>query len=171
MAKIIVESYSFDASAKQITFSTYSAISIERVLLVVNITDNVIIYNFSNPSLGGTAATNVLTLTYNTTTMDDADKLMVFYDDPKPATATHTNVAGSASNVTLLAANKNRVGATIYNDSSATLYLKLGATASATSFTAKLGLDDYFEIPYGYVGVIDGIWSAASGSARIVEVT
>lgn len=88
-----------------------------------------------------------------------------------PATATVTSVAGSASSVTLLASNTSRQGATIFNDSTATLYVKLGATASTTSFTVKMATDDYFEVPFSYTGVIDGIWSSATGNARITELT
>jgi hypothetical protein len=51
------------------------------------------------------------------------------------ATATLTNVSASASSVTILALNTNRRGAVVYNDSTATLYLKYGSTASDTSFT------------------------------------
>ena len=81
MAKLLISNYTFDASEKQITFTDYANIAIESVLLITNVTDNVIIYNFADHALGGTAATNVLTLTYNTTTMDDTDKLQIFYDD------------------------------------------------------------------------------------------
>lgn len=92
-------------------------------------------------------------------------------------TPAQSTVGDSATNVTLLAANTARKGATIYNDSSALLYLKLGATASTTSFTAILlgnggGLGGYFEVPYGYTGIIDGIWASdAGGNARITELT
>lgn len=83
-----------------------------------------------------------------------------------------TSVADSASNVTLLASNANRLGATIYNDSTVALYVKLGATASTTSFTIKMAADAYYEVPFGYTGIIDGIWASdASGSARITELT
>lgn len=91
--------------------------------------------------------------------------------DKASTTATLSNVASSASSVTLLALNAQRRGATIYNDSSAILYVKLGATASATSYTVKMYQDDYFEVPAAYTGVIDGIWAAATGSARITEIT
>jgi len=86
-------------------------------------------------------------------------------------TATHSNVNGSASSVTLLALNTSRIGASIFNDSTADLYVKLGATASTSSFTIKLAQDDYYEIPFSYTGVIDGIWSSATGAARVVEYT
>jgi len=87
-------------------------------------------------------------------------------------TGATSTVAASASNVTLLAANTSRLGATIYNDSaSATLHLKLGATASLTDYTTKVGPESFFEVPFGYTGIIDGIWDAATGDARITELT
>lgn len=90
----------------------------------------------------------------------------------KPSTTSAlTNVAASASNVTVLALNAQRRGATIYNDSTVVLYLKLGATASATSFTVKMQPDGYFEVPAGYTGIIDGIWASATGSARVTEIS
>lgn len=89
----------------------------------------------------------------------------------QPATNTITSVASSASNVTLLAANANRLGATVYNESTAILYLKLGATASATSYTVQMGASTYYEAPYGYTGQIDGIWASANGNARVGELT
>lgn len=89
----------------------------------------------------------------------------------RSTTPTLSNVSASASSVTVLAANSARDGATIWNDSSAILYLKLGATASATSCTVKMVADAYYEVPYGYTGIIDGIWASATGSARVTEIT
>ena len=90
----------------------------------------------------------------------------------KAATATLSNIDGSTTSGTLLAANVARLGATILNDSTAVLYVKFGTTAaSATSFTAKLFQDDYYEVPYGYTGMITGIWASATGAARVTEVT
>lgn len=89
----------------------------------------------------------------------------------KSSTSDVTSVAGSVSNVTLLASNASRIGATISNDSTSNLFLKLGAIAASTSYTVKLSTDDFFEVPFGYTGIIDGIWSVASGDARITELT
>lgn len=100
--------------------------------------------------------------------MDRAGRQVV---TQKSGTATLTNVSGSASSVTVLAANTSRIGATVYNDSTSVLYLKLGATASTTSFTVKLQADDYYEVPFGYTQIIDGIWASATGSARVTELT
>lgn len=84
-----------------------------------------------------------------------------------------TAVAASVTTVPLLAANTDRRGASIYNDSaSASLYIKLGATASTISFTVKLRPGGLYELPPPvWRGAIDGIWSAAVGSARITELT
>jgi hypothetical protein len=86
------------------------------------------------------------------------------------ASSTGSNVSSSASNVTLLAANTARRSASIYNDSNQVLYVKFGATASTTSHKVQIGPKGYYEMPLPvYTGIIDGIWAAANGSARVVE--
>lgn len=94
------------------------------------------------------------------------------------ATATVTAAASSASNVTLLAANPARQGATIFNSSTAILYVKCGAMATTSSFTVVLSAggttvsaDAFFVIPFGYTGRIDGIWASANGNALVTEFT
>lgn len=91
----------------------------------------------------------------------------------KAASSVTTSVAGSIVNVNLLIANAARLGATIYADivGAPDIYVKLGATASSTSFTVKLSGGDYYEVPFGYTGIIDGIWTVASGNARITELS
>jgi hypothetical protein len=85
---------------------------------------------------------------------------------------TLSNVNDTASSTTLLSSNAARVGATIFNDSTQTLYVKFGTTASSTSFTVKIAAGGYYEVPYSYTGRIDGIWAAdASGAARMTEIT
>lgn len=85
-------------------------------------------------------------------------------------TATLGNVAASATSVTLQASNSARRAVLIYNDSESSLYVKYGATASATSFTHKLGPFEALREEL-YSGVIDGIWDSATGSARCTELT
>ena len=87
------------------------------------------------------------------------------------ATATLSNVPSSASNVTLIAANTSRKGLFIYNDSTAILYVKFGATASTSSFTFRLTPTGLYEMqPPVYQGIVDGIWASAAGNARITEL-
>jgi hypothetical protein len=88
-------------------------------------------------------------------------------------TGTTSTVNDTAVSTTLLAANSNRKGATFYNDSTATLYLKCGATASTTSFMLPVEPRGYLELPFKYTGIVDGIWTSdtATGAARITEFT
>lgn len=92
--------------------------------------------------------------------------------ETRSGTGTTTSVADTDSSTTLLASNSDRLGASIYNDSTVILYIKAGTTASATSFAVKLQPEEYWEAPANYTGRIDGIWASnASGSARITEYT
>lgn len=92
--------------------------------------------------------------------------------EERSGTATTSQVNDTASSTTLLASNADRLGATVHNDSTAILYLKLGTTASATDYTVAMAANAYYEVPYGYTGRIDGIWANdASGAARITELT
>ena len=86
-------------------------------------------------------------------------------------TATPTSVAASITSVSLLAANSARKGTTIWNNSTANLYVELGATASNSAFTARVGAGGYYEVPFTYTGAISGIWDAANGSALVREFT
>lgn len=89
----------------------------------------------------------------------------------RPATSSVASVAASATNVTLQAANANRLGLVVFNDSLVSLFVKLGATASATSFTHKVGPGGMYEVPFGWTGIVDGIWESATGAARVTEVS
>jgi hypothetical protein len=90
---------------------------------------------------------------------------------PTTSTANQTIVTSVATSTVLLAANVNRRGCTIFNDSTATLYVNFGATANATdNHVVPMESKAYYEIPFAYTGVISGIWSAANGNAHIYEL-
>lgn len=86
MAKILAgndgTSYTFDASAKTITLTGFPTLTIDQILLITNVEDNVVIYQFNLPSKGGTIAANVITLDFDTTTMSDTDPLQIWVDIP-----------------------------------------------------------------------------------------
>lgn len=106
-----------------------------------------------------------------------ADDFSLGASGAAPSTGSVTQVGDSDTNVTLSASSTAWKGRAIYNDSSSVLRVKLGANASATSFTVLLsgngsGVGGYYEVPYGYTGIIDGIWdSDAGGNAYITELT
>ena len=99
----------------------------------------------------------------------DTDPLPVVSE--RGATATLANVAASATSVTLQASNTGRRGWMIHNDSSVECYVKLGSTASSTSYTKKLEAFEHWVLPFLYTGIITGIWASATGNARVTELT
>jgi hypothetical protein len=91
-------------------------------------------------------------------------------------TATTSSVSGAATSTVLFAEVEPNLAdiRTIVNDSTAVLYVKFGATASATDYTAKLNPGAYYEFPRGkdgsiYTGVVHGIWASATGAARLTQ--
>lgn len=75
-------SYTFDPAGKTITFSGLKqAITLANILLITNVTQNTIIYNFADATTGAVSFNNnVLTLDYNTTSMSASDVLQIFLD-------------------------------------------------------------------------------------------
>lgn len=86
------------------------------------------------------------------------------------ATPTNTTPAIAAINtgVVLLAANPNRLAATVYNALTGYLYLRLGA-ASNTEYTLRMPPGSYYEAPAGYTGALAGFGDVV-GSVRVCEV-
>jgi hypothetical protein len=145
MGKRIIKEYTFDASEKTISFDEFSTIYLESILLVTNVTDNIIIYDFQNPNKKGTVSTNVLALQYDTTGMDDSDSIQIHYDDgfcnrdinihadyksPYNFTATYS----SANTITLSNLDFSII------DSSQIVGIKV-IPASGNSFIYKNGID------------------------------
>lgn len=91
--------------------------------------------------------------------------------EPTSTTSTPSSVNASITSITILAANSIRKGGTIWNNSTARLYIEFGATASTSAFTAILEASGYYEIPFNYTGAISGIWLAANGNALVRELT
>lgn len=113
----------------------------------------------------------IVTIDYWDTLMPLSNPAQVTVTPPTSSVVTATSVTAATTNTSLLASNTNRKGATIWNNSNATLNLELGGSAGASAYTAQLAPGGYYEVPYGYTGAIAGIWSAANGSALVREFT
>ena len=85
MAKKLAYNYKFDASAQTVTISGYY--TLRKLVLITNVTDGAIIYNFADAGAGATVSYNDLTdettisLVYNTTSMSDSDELQILIED------------------------------------------------------------------------------------------
>jgi hypothetical protein len=71
--------YSFNKATKQITFSgAFAGLETANITLVCNLTaGNLMIYQFNKAGYGGELSADVLTLDYDTTTMNNTDELLI----------------------------------------------------------------------------------------------
>ena len=87
--------------------------------------------------------------------------------------ATLKIVPANTSPGNLLAANPSRVGATIFNASTANLFINFGTNTldSTNNFAAKIIPGGYYEVPVTYTGIIAGVWdaNAPNTSAKVLE--
>ena len=89
--KRLIENYTFNSATKQIILIDNENITQEKLLLITNMTDGVIIYNFADNNMRGTIQNNIITLNYDTTTMDSSDKLQIWVEDTNPLMVTLSN--------------------------------------------------------------------------------
>ena len=101
---ILSNYYLFDASEREVIIP--GGVQREDLILITNVTDNKVIYNFSDPELTATeyhistdirnVVTTRLVLSYDTTGMSDTDKLQIIVDDyeetVRPAETYHDSV-------------------------------------------------------------------------------
>lgn len=88
-------------------------------------------------------------------------------------TATLTQPAAGTASYTVLAANANRKGAIIVNNTNKIQYLAFAATATLAAFTLLLGVNSVYELNTPvYTGLITAIGaSGTSGSMVVTELT
>lgn len=161
MKKGIIEvgQYTFDASAKTITLTGYVSFDQEYLILITNVIDGIIIYNFADPFANGVFAGNVLTLDYDTTLMSDSDRLQILIWEPDSvsgggltdaelrATPVDVNIAGGSVVISSEVEINNDSGNPI-PVSVASLPLPTGAATEVTinSINNRIGYISYAEV-------------------------
>lgn len=97
MAKVLIGrdlgGYTFDKVSKTITFSGFNC-SLDGLLMVTDVTNNTIIYQFNDPAKGGSLVNNTLTLDYNTNVagFSNTDNLQIFYWSEAPQGVTLSEI-------------------------------------------------------------------------------
>jgi hypothetical protein len=79
------------------------------------------------------------------------------------------NIPASLTEVLLKGQNTSRRELTIYNNSNGTLYVLYGTGVTSTNYTHKLKIGDSAHLD-DYRGVVNGIFTSASGFAMVTEV-
>jgi len=117
--------------------------------------------------MGGSAASSV----FNTANKNQV--VVVGGSGPTASNATITTPSISNSSFSVLAANPNRKGIVLYNNSNATIVMvAFAATASSSTFTFSLtAKSTYFMSSPIYLGAISAIGSVISGTLMITELT
>ena len=171
--------YTFDASLQTVTLdAAYTGIGIENILLITNLIDGEIIYQFNNVAKAGTIAGLVITLAHNTTSMADTDELMIIFDwDGINATV---NVAGTITvgEVEVKNDSGNPIpvsdnGGSLTVDA-ASLPLPTGASTLAeqqTQTTALQIIDDWDESDRAKVNPVVGQAGVQAGSGAVSSNT
>lgn len=91
----------------------------------------------------------------------------------KASTATLSQVAISATSVSLVAANVNRKGLILTNGGSQIAYVSFAATATTTAYTIALAVGAQFVMDNSpYIGALSAIWAdTGTGSMQVTELT
>lgn len=108
---------------------------------------------------------------YSQVSVDNKGSVFTRYEPAATPTVTAPALSAATSGA-ILATNGSRRIATIFNNSGADLYVKLGTAASATSFTTIIPTKGYYEVPTPYTGVIHGFATLAvlTGGILVTEV-
>lgn len=77
------------------------------------------------------------------------------------------NVSSQTRVATLLPANRDRVGATIVNRSSAALFIDFDPQVSSSDYMVEIPPGWYFELPFHPSKALYGVWRTANGQALI----
>ena len=99
--KVKIQNYTFNVALKKVTFLDYSTLRLDSLLLITNVTRNIIIYNFADTEAGGTISGNVVTLKADLTGMLNTDQLQIFYES-EDIPATENSMFNTISSITWL---------------------------------------------------------------------
>lgn len=145
--------------------ATQATLEAIRVLIAAGITvsGTVAVSNFP--------ASQAVTGTFFQATQPVSVAATLAVKEARSATPVQSSPGPSTSSTSILTSNANRLGGTIFNEGAAICYVKLGATASITSYTVQIAALGYYEIPFGYTGAIDGITASGTAQLRVTEFT
>lgn len=143
-------SYTFNASTRRVTFSGVS-LTLDRILAIINVTRNVVIYDPTSSSKGGSLSGSVLTLTYNTAGHSNSDALII-----------KLNVDGNLLKPYLFAGGQDGITAT--SSSLVVSAIQYASTNGASSGNDRLRVPSSFvNLNAVNISAITSIWTPAVG--------
>jgi hypothetical protein len=151
------------AGVGTVTFTDFTAIALDAIVIISNETYGTIIFNFGEAGKTGTVATNVLTLATSTTGMSSGDKLKILYDDVDdgPQVKVIEITAANATDATLLTvASGKKVVLTqceVFADNGNTVDVEVKMALGATGATANFAWDPGIAKGSGFIKRLDEI--------------
>jgi hypothetical protein len=157
MKTSLINNLTFDKVAKTITFNGLVSVDLTRLLRIVNVTRGNTLYHYSLPGTGGTAATNVITLTgvdTNTSSYDNGDLLMAEY-----ATGNYAETVRASA---ILTATTQSGTIDNYGAKGATFFINVTAIDGTPSITVQVQARDsisgnWKDIPGAVTGAITAV--------------
>jgi len=197
--RIVIKDYTFNKTSGTITFSDYTTITQENIFLIVDATNNTIIYQTNASGFGGTVSGNVLTLIYNTNTsaFNNTDKLQIFYEDTTPVqlvsgsssvvikntqpdgtengllvrpTGNTRTVTGSLTNGQFLQIATADLGGLGINVNGLTGSLSVSASVDSINFSS-LGLFSFSGGTGSAIISLNGNYECSIGNTKVVQIT
>lgn len=90
--------YSFAPLSQKVIF--HLPVTLPQILLITNLADQVLIYQFNHQGKGGTLVGQELTLEYNTTGMEPSDQIQIFFEPfDTPTEALLTRIAATLDRI------------------------------------------------------------------------
>jgi hypothetical protein len=122
-----IGSYTFNKTAKTVTITGVSALTLEQILLIINATSNQIIYQHTYPDFGGTINNNVITLDCDTSTMNNSDNLYIAIESNNlVATSALQTIANTS--LSTIVTNTNKIPSSLTVNSNRLLVDSSGVT-------------------------------------------
>lgn len=104
--------------------------------------------------------------------LNNPSEVIVSPADNNATSITRATIAPPANlnnAVQLVAANPNRKGVTLWNESTGNILIELEIAPTPASFTAKLKPGGYYELPFNPDVAIHGLWDAPGGTGVFVR--
>jgi hypothetical protein len=160
--KQIVKNYTFNTATKAITLTNFSAISLDRLQLIVDTTTNKILYNFADSTVTtASISSNVITLGALQGGENNADKLQIVYDSS--AGEPNYDVYKEVSSSTVSALNNDLIPST---DVSSFRWLSLHFVTSFTgTITFQMSNDNSNWVNCPLLRIDAGAYTTTAGSS------
>lgn len=135
----------------------------------VQVNDGVNVNNFpATQPISGTVSVDNFPATQNVAVTNTPTVSVNNFPGASTATATVTSVSVTTSSTTLSASNASKTGVIVHNESG-TMFVKLGTTASSTSYSYRLTANSTVEIS-GYHGIITAAKASGTTNALVTEL-